>query len=264
MKLKTINFNYLFFLVCFLCQHNLYSHLPKQKIALCIVATGEYIRFADQLIKSARIYFLPNHDVTYFVFSDSSIEGNDIISVYQKKENWPLGTLMRFSMYAKQKEALSHYNYIFAIDADMLCYNYIGDEILEERVGTAHPGFAMHRSSFPPSFDPNRESCVYIPENERAGTYFAGAFYGGSQKEFVKLVETCSQTVRLDLSHGIIAEYHDENHLNWYFRKNKPTKILSPSYCYPDSNIKAKTWRLTSFKKRILCLEKGLEYFKNK
>ena len=235
----------------------LYTPLAQaSKVALCIAATGNYIDFASEFITSARTFFLPNHSVTYVLFSDSQINAPDVVCIYQKKEKWPLGTLMRFSMYEKQKEFLSEFDYVFAIDADMLCVNYVGDEILGERVATAHPAYTMRRRGSRPEFDSNTKSCVYIPESERDSPYFAGAFFGGSPAGFIHIIETCSQTIEQDLKNGIIAQYHDETHLNWYFRKFKPTKILTPSYCYPE-DFYAKYFNLHKrFKKKICCLEK--------
>ena len=53
-----------------------------------------------------------------------------------------------------------------------------------------------------------------------------------------------------DLGKNIIAVWHDESHLNRYFVDHKPTVILSPSYCYPES------WKLP-YKKRLLALDKN-------
>jgi hypothetical protein len=230
--------------------------LYSSKVAVCIVATGKYIQLADAFIKSARPFFLPNHSVTYVLFSDSELVGEDIIWIYEKKEPWPFATLMRLKMYAKQKELLSHFDYLFAIDADMLCVDYVGDEILSERVATSHPAYTFPRNGPGPEFDSNKDSCAYIPKEEQVIPYFAGAFFGGTAAEFLQTVQVCSEMIDLNLSKGIIAQYHDETHLNWYFRKYKPTKILSPSYCYPDDFF-AKRWALhKKFRKKILCLEK--------
>jgi histo-blood group ABO system transferase len=58
------------------------------------------------------------------------------------------------------------------------------------------------------------------------------------------------ENIKADLAKNIIAIWHDESHLNRYFIDNKPTKILSPSYCYPES------WQL-SYPKRLLALDKN-------
>ena len=57
-------------------------------------------------------------------------------------------------------------------------------------------------------------------------------------------------------SNGIIAIWHDESHLNKFFTINKPTTILSPSYCYPES------WIL-DYNKKLLALDKDHESIRN-
>ena len=108
------------------------SHLCAEKIGLLIVATGNYDQFLDPLIHSARRYFLKNHDITYFIFTDASTipEGDDVVPIFQKRLGWPFDTMMRNEIYYKNKELLVEQDYLFALDADMLFVDFIGDEIL--------------------------------------------------------------------------------------------------------------------------------------
>ena len=254
----------IFIAVCSLDAGVIRGHFEPKKIAICIVATGKYIDFAKALIKSGERFLLPRHRVTYFVFSDTQIQSPNVIWIYQKHEKWPFSTLLRFEMYAKQKEAFETFDYIFAIDADMLCVSQVGDELLHERVATTHPGFAIPRKGVTPAFDSIAASKAYIPPSARGGVYFAGALFGGSRRAFIELIDICIQNINEDLKKGIIALYHDESHLNWYFRKYPPTKILSPSYCYTSSREKAEEWLIYGrFKPKILCLEKEHKSYRN-
>jgi len=68
-------------------------------VGLLIAATGKYLSLTKPLIESGRKYFLTNHNVTYFVFTDSSeefLQADDIVVIYQKHLGWPFATLMRF------------------------------------------------------------------------------------------------------------------------------------------------------------------------
>ena len=102
------------------------GNLLAEKIGLLIVATGKYDQFVDPLITSARKYFCPTHDVTYFVFADGNriTDANDVVRVYEKKMGWPYDTLMRNFIYNKNRDLLSEQDYLFAIDADMLFVEY--------------------------------------------------------------------------------------------------------------------------------------------
>jgi hypothetical protein len=70
-------------------------------------------------------------------------------------------------------------------------------------------------------------------------------------------MEVVLDQIKKDSDNGIMAVWHDESHLNRYFIDHKPTTILSPSYCYPES------WKLP-FHKRILMLDKNHKEFQTK
>jgi len=53
-----------------------------------------------------------------------------------------------------------------------------------------------------------------------------------------------------DLKNNLIAQWHDESHLNRYFIDNCPSKILPPSYCYGEG------MRLP-FQKKLIALDKN-------
>ncbi|MCF7852172.1 MAG: hypothetical protein K9M07_02905 [Simkaniaceae bacterium] len=240
------------------------QHTQPRNIGLCIVATGRYIEFVDELIKSARQYFMPDDHVSYFVFTDGEIEGENIIRIPHIKMGWPYDTMMRFEVYAKNKDCFNRCDYLFALDADMLFVDFVGSEILHDRVATMHPGYAVRRPGVPSGdFEGRKISRAFLPIALR-GIYFAGGFYGGSREEFIKMNEICSQNIHKDLESNVIAKWHDESHLNAYFAKNPPTKILSPSYCYTSSDEKAKNWKIHGkFKKKLLALEKDHWLYRN-
>lgn len=241
------------------------NQVYSDKVGLAIVATGKYISFVPPLIESARKHFCTNHDVTYFVFTDACLrgrdlyllgdsrrfKGNDIIVIHQKRLGWPYDTMMRFEIYASQEEQLKKMDYVFALDADMRFVAEVGDEILSDRVATLHPGFVGTRGTY----ETRSDSTASIGPHE-GQYYFAGGFYGGSSTEFLKLVRTCSANINKDLKNKVIAIWHDESHLNRYFIDNRPTKILTPSYCYPES------WGLP-YTKRLLALDKNHSEMRN-
>lgn len=220
---------------------------PKFKIGLCIVATGRYIDFAYKLIESAEKYFCKNHKVTYFVFTDAPIPACDnIVRIYQERFGWPLDTMFRPVLYDKHRALLASMDYLFASDADMLFVDYVGDEILSPLVATRHPGFMNQRGSYECK---NPKSKAYVSSNE-GKYYFAGGFYGGESKEFLKMASKVSSNVLEDLSKNFIAEWHEESHNNRYFIDNEPTLILNPSYCYPEH------WTMP-YSKKLLALDKN-------
>jgi len=243
-------FNYLFACAAFaVCEQK-----QKYKVGLLVMATGKYTVFLENLLKSADAYFLPEHEVTYFVFTDGQVpDNNHVVKIYQKRLGWPHDTLMRFQVYCSASNALQQMDYLFACDADMLFVDTVGDEILGDRVATRHPGFVGERLE---DYEKNPLSTAYIAPGE-GKYYYAGGFYGGTSKEFLKIAQTCLDNIFLDLQRDYIAVWHDESHLNRYFVDNPPTVVLSPSYCYPD------VWDLP-YPKKLLAITKDLKEFQVK
>ena len=218
------------------------------KVGLLIIATNKYTQFLQPLIESADKYFLPNQEVTYFVFTNKDIDINtnrNIVKIDVEHKEWPWMTLGRYKIFSENSESLSNMDYLYYCDVDMKFVDVVGDEILSDRVATQHPGYYGTRGT--PETNPKSLACVYPNEEMQ---YFAGGFNGGSSEEYLKMSKTISNNIDIDYSNGIIAIWHDESHMNRYFIDNKPTKILSPSYCYGESmNI--------PFDKKLLALDKN-------
>jgi histo-blood group ABO system transferase len=219
------------------------------KIGLLIIATNKYTQFLQPLISSADLFFLKDHEVTYFVFTnqDVNIETNrNVVRINVEHKEWPWMTLGRYKIFNDNSDKLSEMDYLFYSDVDMLFVDNIGDEIIEERVATQHPGYAGTRGT--PDTNPN--SLAYVGMNEDM-EYFAGGFNGGSSKEYLKMSSKLSSNIEKDYQNGIIAVWHDESHMNRYFIDNKPTKILNPSYCCNEG------WLDCPFGRRLIALDKN-------
>jgi histo-blood group ABO system transferase len=218
------------------------------KVGLLIIATNKYIQFLQPLIESADSYFLPNQDITYFVFTNQNIDiksNRNIVKIDVEHKDWPWMTLGRYKIFSDNSNILSKMDYIFYSDVDMRFVSEVGDEILSDRVATQHPGYFGGRGT--PETNPLSLACVFPYEQMQ---YFAGGFNGGTSKEYLKMAHKISNDIDVDCSRNIIAIWHDESHMNRYFIDNKPTLILSPSYCYGESmNI--------PFEKKLLALDKN-------
>ena len=220
--------------------------LLADNIGLLITATGKYIQYVDPLIESAEKHFCKEHKVTYFIFTDSNLPSTEnTIYLPHNRLGWPFDTMMRFEAYLNERDLLEQQDYLFCCDADMLFVGEVGSEILSDLVATQHPGFVSKRGSY--ETDPRSTACINDHEGE---IYFAGGFYGGNSTCVMDLCQTNVEHIHQDLSQGIIAVWHDESHLNRYFVDNLPTKILNPSYCYPES------WDLP-YAKKLLALDKN-------
>ena len=217
------------------------------KIGLLIIATNKYTSFLQPLIESADRFFFSNSAVNYHIFTDQNPEINSIHKYFIHKiehKKWPYNTLMRYDFFIQYANMFKNSDYVYYCDVDMLFVDHVGEEILGDLVATIHPGFMGGRGT--PETSPKSLAYVHPYESMR---YCAGGFNGGSVSDFLKMSETISTNINKDLKNNIIAIWHDESHMNRYFINNPPTKLLTPSYCYPES------WNLP-FPKKILALDK--------
>jgi histo-blood group ABO system transferase len=218
------------------------------KIGLLLIATNKYTQFLQPLISSADKFFLNALDVTYFIFTNQNFDIDSrrkykIINVDHKP--WPWMTLGRYEIFNDSKSDLSEMDYLYYCDVDMKFVGHVGDEILSDLVATQHPGYCGQRGT-----PENRPQSLAFVDKSESMQYFAGGFNGGSSSTYLKMSEIISKNIEEDFKNKIIAIWHDESHINRYLIDNPPTKILSPSYCYPESvNI--------PFEKRLLALNKN-------
>jgi len=209
----------------------------SSKVAIIFIGTGDYINFFHNYYDNCEEYFLPNTDKTYFCFTDADFGGDvpsNIKVVPIEHKSWPSITLERFHTILLEKESLIGYDYVIYLDADML----VGEEILESEVltdkdylGVYHPGFYKKTIPFPYERRKISEACV-----ESGDTYWQGCLWGGKGTKVIELCETLSGRVDRDLEKNVIAEWHDESHLNKFFlENNENVYTLDPQYAFPES-----------------------------
>jgi len=233
------------------------------KVGLLLIATNKYVKFIPDLIKSADEFFLLNEkverksifgkkseniEVVYHIFTDDTntiIETNRKVIFYKiEHKPWPLVTLGRYETFFRYKWDLMDMDYLFYCDIDMKFVSNIGKEILSKRVATLHPGYVGTIGT--PESNTNSKSYYKTDSNSK---YYAGGFNGGESTSFLKMSSQIHFNILSDLKKNIIAVWHDESHLNAYFNKYKPTNILDPGYCYPESKD-------LPYEKKLLALDK--------
>ena len=96
------------------------------KVGLLIIATNKYISFLNELINTADKYFLPGIEVTYYVFTDKSIEEladiikirgcetfRPIVRIGVEHKSWPWMTLGRYKIFSRYEHILLDQDYLF-------------------------------------------------------------------------------------------------------------------------------------------------------
>lgn len=181
-------------------------------MAACLIAvvSGEvYVRYAQQMSFSAATFFPGD------------------VRLVPGRIGWPDATLYRY--HALLEEDWSGYDYLYLSDADMLWEAPVGD-IFGEIVATEHPGY-VGKKDLP--YEGRPESTAFVAKGER---YYAGGFVGGEREAFLDLCRKMVFAIDEDAEHGLTAVWHDESHLNRILHDSPPTKVLPPSYSYPDDD----------------------------
>lgn len=231
--------------------------MNRYKIAVvCICLNQRYWEYLPPMIESARKFLLKGHDVDFIAWTDMPPETKiDATIIPTEPFEWPLPTLHRYSLFLREEELLSQYDFIYYIDADMKFVSRVGDEILGDLVGAVHPMYYIRKEYVPP-YEPNSISTAYIPRTGRVVTkggqkrfeplYFAGGFQGGRADTFIKAMKVMKERIDEDFAkNNYIAVWNDESHWNRYCFENTPDVVLNPSYVYPDSLIRdyyTKAW----------------------
>lgn len=223
----------------------------KFKVAFCWICLNEpYWQYAENMIQGAKRFFLPGHDVSYFVWSDMPKDKISAMTVFETEPMpWPMPTLMRYHLFLQQEEILNKYDYFFFCDVDMQFVNIVGDEILGKGLTAAlHPGYCTRKELYPP-YEPDKQSASFIQRPGKVVNdngkprympmYFAGGLMGGVAKKFLKACKKMKDLVDKDLAKNRIPIWNDESVWNKYLEKTpEDLVVLTPSYIYPDSLIK--------------------------
>jgi hypothetical protein len=199
------------------------------KTALLVIATGErYHQYVNPLLESAKEFFV-EHDA--FLWADELIPSIAKFQLQKYALGFPNETLYRYHTFFEQYQFLEKYDYLFYIDVDMRFVAPVGEEIFSDGItATLHPGYV----GTPGTPERRAESMAVIPQGSN-NRYFCGGFNGGTSGHFLRMAQAIKGAVDEDASRGITAIWHDESHLNRYLYLNGPTKVLDPSYCYPEN-----------------------------
>ena len=207
------------------------------RIALIVVATGEYVHHLPLFAHSARAHFCRDHDVSLVALSDTRIPLDPGLDGYVRWLNvsaakWPLPTLKKPHMVLQHWTAIHGFDFAFILDVDIIFVRPVGVEILHDTVACLHPGFfGKDRETFAYENDPT--SSAFVPPAK--GTYYyAGGFYGGRTLALHALLVELRGLTDRDLEHGRVARHHDESVLNRVLALQPPAKTLSPRYLGPD------------------------------
>ncbi|XP_056294262.1 alpha-1,3-galactosyltransferase 2-like isoform X1 [Pseudoliparis swirei] len=224
---------------------DLYDQMHKKagsSVALTVFAVGRYLDvYLGTFLNSSEHHFMLGLPVTYYVFTDVPEKVPDIklapqrsIKVIKVERNsrWQDISMMRMKTISDiiESDLRHHCTHVFCFDVDQVFSGRFGSEALADSVALLH----AHYYRFPQkwfTYDRNPKSKAYMQTGD---FYYHAAIFGGSWKSVKALTDACYQSIMEDKQNNVEALWHDESHLNKYLWLHKPSKVLSPEYCWDN------------------------------
>ena len=228
------------------------------KVAVVFIGTNKYIDFLPKYYENIEKYFLPNSEKTFLVFTDGELnETPDNVRVYHQEHlAWPYITLKRFEIINKARQVIEEHDWLVFLDADTLVVDTVTEEEFSQRCcnmstdeapffGVHHPChfWKMEPHNKPPgAYEQNPKSRAYVDTSEEeygrwdgSQPYFQGCYWGGKVPYVCAMIDELEARVNEDLENGIVAVWHDESHLNKYYRENEfKVYPFHPQFAWPE------------------------------
>ncbi|XP_029008199.1 alpha-1,3-galactosyltransferase 2-like [Betta splendens] len=210
------------------------------RVALTVFAVGRYLEaYLETFLSSAERYFMKGLPVTYYVFTDSpekvpkfnlAPQRSMKVNKVPKHSRWQDISMMRMKTISDfiESDIRRGHSHVFCFDVDQVFTGRFGSEALGDLVALLHAYFYRLPKNFY-TYDQNPLSKAYM---ESGDYYYHAAIFGGSCDSVKALTDACYQNIMADKENNVEALWHDESHLNKYFLFHKPTRVLSPEYCW--------------------------------
>ncbi|XP_058488037.1 alpha-1,3-galactosyltransferase 2-like isoform X1 [Solea solea] len=221
----------------------IYDETHKKKgssVALVVFAVGRYLdAYLNTFLNSSERYFMLDLPVTYYVFTDRPAKVPPLklpphrsmkVMKVEKHARWQDISMMRMKTISDAIETdIKHRcTYVFCFDVDQEFTGRFGSEALGDSVALLHTYF-FNLPKMLYTYDHNPKSKAYM---ETGDLYYHAAVFGGTWESVKALVDACHQGIMEDKRNRVEALWHDESHLNKYLWIHKPSRVLSPEYCW--------------------------------
>lgn len=225
-------------------------------------------KYLEHFLVSAEQHFMVGQNVVYYVFTDRpevvpyvALGQGRLLRVkrVQRERRWQDVSMARMPTL---HEALGgqlgqEADFVFCLDVDQYFTGNFGPEVLADLVAQLHARhYRWPRWVLPYERDKRSAAALSLSEGD---FYYHAAVFGGSVAALLKLTAHCASGQQLDHKRGIEALWHDESHLNKFFWLSKPTKLLSPEFCWTEEII----WRREIHHPRLLWAPKEYMLVRN-
>jgi hypothetical protein len=223
----------------------------KIGLTILVIATRKYVSFAQNLIATIEANVDPKCNCQILMFTDQPEHFKNVNLRHHTLEiiqipslGWPYATLLRYSIF-RRHFSLINGEFVMYLDADTevarpIQLVEISSAVADKSVALVlHPGyFGVNRSlnrfltlRIGP-WESRRASTAYVQRTQRK-QYVCGGVWMGRKEGIRNLVTELANHVDIDNSNGLIAKWHDESHLNYWFSKNN-CSVLDPSWAFSD------------------------------
>ncbi|XP_067328043.1 N-acetyllactosaminide alpha-1,3-galactosyltransferase-like isoform X2 [Anolis sagrei] len=211
-------------------------------VGLTVFATGKYLdKYLKNFLSSANLFFMAGQNVIFYIMVDdvSKVPVIELgprrslkIFPVQRQRRWQDISMIRMKIIGDLIESHIRHevDFLFCMDVDQVFKSPYGVEALDESVAQLHAWFYNKENALF-TYERNPASAAYIPYKE-GDFYYHGAVFGGTPMRVLNLTRECYEGIQKDKAQGLEAVWHDESHLNKYYLLHKPTKLLSPEYCW--------------------------------
>ncbi|XP_053293461.1 N-acetyllactosaminide alpha-1,3-galactosyltransferase [Pleuronectes platessa] len=220
-------------------------------VALTVFAVGRYLdAYLPAFLNSSERHFMLGLPVTYYVFTDMPekvaavqlppLRSLKVIRV-EKHSRWQDISMMRMKIISDviETDIRHRCTHVFCFDVDQVFTGRFGSEALGNSVALLHAYYyRLPKSMY--TYDRNPRSKAYMKTGD---FYYHAAIFGGLCESVKALADACYQSIMEDKENNVEALWHDESHLNKYLWRHKPSRLLSPEYCWDplignDSDIR--------------------------
>ena len=228
-------------------------------LTIICIATNKYVNYANDLFRSIKACSIDSK-LEFIILTDQRFveKGSSDINVKIVEIGalgWPWATLMRYHLILANSESISYDNLCY-IDADsvversfwsLVDFKHLKNDLaLVEHPGyfrprnqkfyLKHPKFILTDAKLKflnygiGNWEKRRKSNAYVERKSRK-KYVCGGVWMGRTSAVLGMSRLLAERINADLDKNIIAKWHDESHINWFFSKNETT-LLPPSFCF--------------------------------